>query len=609
MKVKSLLVCSTAAALLGLLAGGASGHGLVEDPPSRNWFCGAITKPDEVMNGVAEFPVCGDAFNFDFTGGYNFMSVLTHTQGRSVVGPRTNVCGFNSETWSGGATVWDQPINWPTSNITSGPRTFTWNISWGPHFSDTQEFRYWITKPGFAFQVGRPLSFDDFEEQPFCVLSYNDANPTGNPAVVADPANARFRTTCTVPARTGRHVIYAEWGRNHFTFERFHGCMDVVFQGGGTPLDARIALTPNVTELTGAGSITLDGRGSQGIGLTYKWSVDSVNPSLYRIENPEQSVARLVITDSQVADVATISLVVTGQGGTDNATVKLLHRPSVVSPWLDLGPLVVEPRTLATGDRLSLRTVQNGGQDVFYPTSPVLISAANAGPSAWPLALAQAVNAQTSTIRIGVLNAQNQINPVANATTNRVYALITANVTGSFLQVVGTPGCQVAYQVASQWQNGFQTNLTITNQSNIPVVGYSLSWSLGSAESFGSGWNATYATAGSTVTASNTAGHWNGTIRASGGTVTFGFQGVKGPSPTAIPTDFRLNGNPCTTAGTSGAAAPRSTGAAAGRTASPLALALLLFALFAAPGAWLVRTRMQRAKLIASRAPGAATPY
>ena len=179
---------------LAALTGNALGHGLIQSPPSRNWFCGAITKPDQVANGVAEFPVCGDAFAADPIAGYSFMSVLTHTLGRSVVGPRANVCGFNSESFNGGATVWDQPINWPTSNMSAGPQTFTWNISWGPHYSDTQEFKYWITKPGFQFQVGRPLSFDDFEDQPFCVLAYDDANPTANPDIIPDKANALFQT-------------------------------------------------------------------------------------------------------------------------------------------------------------------------------------------------------------------------------------------------------------------------------------------------------------------------------------------------------------------------------------------------------------------------------
>ncbi len=160
---------AAALVLSALLSSAAMPHGLVQDPPSRNWFCGAITKPDQVANGTAQYPVCGQAFNDpDVTtnDGYSFMSVLTHTTGRQGVGPRANVCGFNSETWNGRATVWDQPIDWPTVPMTSGSRTFLWNISWGPHFSDTSDFRYWITKSDFVWQTGRALSFSDFEEQP-----------------------------------------------------------------------------------------------------------------------------------------------------------------------------------------------------------------------------------------------------------------------------------------------------------------------------------------------------------------------------------------------------------------------------------------------------------
>src|SRR5262245_5749065 len=315
MTAKTLRMTSSAAAGLWLAgaAGSAFGHGLIQNPPARNWFCGAITKPDHVLNGVAQYPVCGDAFNapgIQFTDGYSFMSVLTHTQGRAVLGPRTNVCGYNSETWNGAATVWDQPIDWPTSNITSGPQTFTWSISWGPHFSDTEEFRYWITRPDFQFQVGRPLSFGDFEDAAFCTLSYNDQNPTGNPNVTPNYAAATFATRCNVPQRSGRHVIYAEWGRNSATFERFHGCIDVVFQGTGSEVDARIALIPSVTEFTGSGQITLDGRGSVGANLGYQWSVSSQNPELYSIDNANQPVATLRLSDPQAAGSVTVALVV-----------------------------------------------------------------------------------------------------------------------------------------------------------------------------------------------------------------------------------------------------------------------------------------------------------
>ena len=228
------IVCAT---LLVAIPRSALAHGLMTDPPARNAFCGLITKPDQIASGSAQYPVCGEAFRapgVDPNAGYSFMSVLTHTTGYAGVGARTNVCSFNSETWSGNATPWDQPINWPTTAISSGPLNITWNISWGPHFDDTQEFRYWITKPDFQYQVGRPLSFSDFESQPFCYLTYSDTNPTGNPNVVPNKGAATFLTRCNVPSRSGRHVIYGEWGRNHYTYERFHGCIDVTFGGSQT---------------------------------------------------------------------------------------------------------------------------------------------------------------------------------------------------------------------------------------------------------------------------------------------------------------------------------------------------------------------------------------
>lgn len=210
------------------------GHGFVDSPGARNYFCGKITKPDQVLNGTAAYPVCGDAFASDPNGGYSYMSVLTHHQGRKVLGPVSkNVCGFDSETWMGGKTPWDNSINWPVNNINSGSQVFSWDISNGPHFDDTSDFRYWITKPGFVYQVGRELTWADFEDQPFCDLPYNDDNPSAYPNVRAEKANAHIHTTCTVPSRTGRHVIYAEWGREPPTYERFHGCIDVQIGGGG----------------------------------------------------------------------------------------------------------------------------------------------------------------------------------------------------------------------------------------------------------------------------------------------------------------------------------------------------------------------------------------
>jgi predicted carbohydrate-binding protein with CBM5 and CBM33 domain len=434
-------ICRLLALCVLLVCSGSSiGHGLVEDPPSRNWFCGSITRPDHVPNGVAQYPICGNAFNapgIEPTEGYSFMSVLTHTTGRAGIGPRANVCGFNSETWNGKATVWDQPIDWPTNNMTAGPRTFTWNISWGPHFSDTVDFKYWITKPDFQYQVGKPLSFADFEDAPFCSLTYDDAAPNANADVVPNPASAKFQTRCNVPQRAGRHVIYAEWGRNQATFERFHGCIDAQFQGAtGPALDARITFTPDAAEFEGMGSITLDGRTSVGSNLSYQWSVESQNQALYTLTNANAPVATLTLAAPQAAGNVSVALVVSSGGVSDSTTRTFVHRPAGAAQWFDLGPLTSAPITMVAGDRVSVRTVSNSGQDAFWPASPLVITAANTAADAWPLALAQAVNAASGAVRIGILNTQNQVAPQQSATLNRVYALTSANITSAFLQRV-----------------------------------------------------------------------------------------------------------------------------------------------------------------------------
>jgi predicted carbohydrate-binding protein with CBM5 and CBM33 domain len=429
-------------ALLALFSTAALPHGLIQDPPSRNWFCGAVTKPDQVANGTAQYPVCGNAFNapgVPAEAGYSFMSVLTHTTGRAGVGPRTNVCSFNSETWNGNATVWDQPIDWPTVPMTSGLKTFTWNISWGPHFDDTQEFRYWITKPGFVWQTGRALSFSDFEDTPFCTLNYSDATPNANPNVIPNKSNATFATRCTVPARSGRHVIYAEWGRNHFTYERFHGCIDAQFSGNPPPtVTANIALNPNVTTFTGPGSIQLNGSGSVGTNLSYAWSVDSENPGLYSITNPTSANATLNLGAPQASGNVTVNLLVTSGSASDTETRTILHQPAISNQWFDLGALTNDPRTLVVGDRVNVRTVSSTGQDAFWPSTPITITSANTGATQWPVTLANAVNGLNGNVRIGVLNSQNQVVPQASATANRVYSLTSANIVSAFLQI--TPG-------------------------------------------------------------------------------------------------------------------------------------------------------------------------
>ncbi|AZZ90263.1 hypothetical protein EUZ85_05845 [Hahella sp. KA22] len=545
----------SAGALLACLAGGVNAHGLIEDPPSRNWYCGAVTKPDEIDNGTAEYEECRGAFAQDPVGGYQFMSVLTHAQGRAVVDPLPeHVCGFGSETWQGGATPWDSAIDWPTSQMSPGLKTFTWNISWGPHFDDTEEFRYWITKPGFQFQSGRPLTWDDFEEEAFCVLNYDDKNPDANPNVEPDKANARFRTTCDIPERSGRHVIYGEWGRNQYTFERFHGCVDVVFDGtdpgDSENVFAKISLTPNVSEFTGAGELRLDAGESQGEGLSYQWSVSSQNPGLYELEGASQKVATLRMANPETAGRVTISLHVSNADESDDASVAITHLPAGSSPWLDLGALTAQPMNLAAGDKVSVRVVLQDGRDLYYPAQPLALGDADSAAAEWPYALAQAVNAAGAEIKVGVVNADSEVNPVRDPVANKVYAKTDAAVANAYLQVKKggdepAADCAVDYDVVNEWDGGFHTVVTVTNNSDEPVRGYELAWTLAAGESFDYGWNANFSAEGAGVTAAVPATQWNGTLAANGGTSTFGFIGKKGAASASVPAIIKLNGSEC----------------------------------------------------------------
>lgn len=212
-------------------------HGVMENPPSRNWLCGAVTRPEEVDLGTAKHPACSTAFAVNPPAAYNYMAVLTHSLGRSEVAPLPqHVCGFAGEFWKGAETPWDVPMAWPANPISEGPHIITWNITWGPHFDDTRDFRYWITKSGFVFSSAKALTWEDFETDPFCIEEYDDWNPAANPDVTTDKPNSRFHTRCMLPPRSGHHVIYGEWGRTGPTLERFHGCIDVDF---GVAMKAR----------------------------------------------------------------------------------------------------------------------------------------------------------------------------------------------------------------------------------------------------------------------------------------------------------------------------------------------------------------------------------
>jgi len=505
-------------------------HGLMESPAARNQFCGVITKPDQVLNNNAQYPTCGGAFINDQEGGYNFMSVLTHAEGRKVVTPLpTNVCGFDSEVWDGGATPWDSTIDWPTNTMQPGINEIIWNISWGPHFDDTKEFSYWITNNDFVFDPNAPLTWSDFESEPFCDLQYDDSQPNANPNIQADKPSTKFHTFCTVPERTGRHVIYGEWGRNSFTYERFHGCIDAVFiDSNATPVKAELVVTPNNTTVTGAGAIAFDGTGSTGDNLTYQWSVSSIDDNLYTLSTPTEPSTQLTYSDPSVAVDVSVSLSVSNNNGSDNSVYTFEHLSSTNATWKLLGPLTTSIPLLNIGNNVTIRVVDNAGNDSYLPAQPLTIDSSNHAVNIWPYELAQQINTVDSTIAIGVINANGEIIPEQNATSNNIYTRLDSNVAGVYLNVDDPTANNCEFIINSDWGTGYLATIKINNNSDTDINGWKVSWSLSNSE-VGSLWDANVIT-GATNTASNLA--WNQII-AVGKSVEFGFNASRTSGTTA----------------------------------------------------------------------------
>jgi chitin-binding protein len=108
------------------------------------------------------------------------------------------------------------------------------------------------------------------------------------------------------------------------------------------------------------------------------------------------------------------------------------------------------------------------------------------------------------------------------------------------------PGdCTVSYNVTSQWNPGFQAEVTITNDSGAGINGWQLQWAFADGQQVTQLWGGIDTQSGANVSVNNET--WNANIGANGGSVSFGFLGTWSGS-NSEPTAFTLNGDSCTVA-------------------------------------------------------------
>ena len=513
MKTRSHNAVLISSVLLTMISGNAFGHGLMVDPPSRNATCG-LAEDQKPHN--ATIPACIEAFQNDQNGGYQFMSVLTHDVGRQGVSPLPgNVCGFDSETWdsynNGNTTPWDLPVDWPTSGVQAGPLDITWNISWGPHFDDTEEFVYYITKADFQYQVGTPLAWSDFEATPFCKQTYDDSNPTANPGVIADKGATTFKTSCTLPQRNGRHVIYGEWGRNFFTFERFHGCIDVTFGDNG-PINQRpVADAQSVSvQQDSSVSVTLTGSDPDGSVTAFNISQAPANGSLSGtgssvVYTPNAGFAGsdsfyFTVTDNQSATSlpAQVSITVTGDG------------TSNVVPTADFS--YVANNLSVNFDASASSDGDNGPQPLSY---------------SWTFGDGQTGTGVTPSHTYSTAGSYQAELTVSDGADS---ASTTKTVSVSGPGGGGSATCE--YIISNSWNSGFVAEIRIMNTGTSVIDGWEVNWSYTDGSAITNGWNSVLTGSGSgPYSATNL--EWNRVIQP-GETAVFGFQGSHGGNTAVV---------------------------------------------------------------------------
>ena len=102
--------------------------------------------------------------------------------------------------------------------------------------------------------------------------------------------------------------------------------------------------------------------------------------------------------------------------------------------------------------------------------------------------------------------------------------------------------CTVQY-TTSDWDVGFTANMVIANFGDA-INGWTLTWTFTGGQRVTQGWNGNFSQAAGSAAVSVTNMSYNGAIPA-GGNTSLGFNGSKGTTNPA-PTNFAINGTPCT---------------------------------------------------------------
>ncbi|MYV91028.1 lytic polysaccharide monooxygenase, partial [Streptomyces sp. SID1034] len=231
---------ATSLTLLCLTPTAASAHGAMFNPVSRIAACYA-EGPEHPVSQVCKDLVADSGTQPLYD--WNEVNIANaNGQSRQLI-PDGKLCSANRDKYR--ALDWAR-TDWPSTGVAAGKFDFKFRAT-AAH-SGTMTVH--ITKQGF--DPTKPLKWSDLDNTP--VATYQ------TPRTATD---GYYNFTGTLPARTGRHIIYKVWQRDDSP-EAFYSCSDVVYGGA-----AKAAAAPTEQKITaGAAHSTVSHHGHGGDPVT-----------------------------------------------------------------------------------------------------------------------------------------------------------------------------------------------------------------------------------------------------------------------------------------------------------------------------------------------------
>ncbi|PKV84884.1 lytic polysaccharide monooxygenase [Streptomyces sp. TLI_146] len=227
-------------ALTGLAAGPAAAHGSMTDPVSRVSACYA-EGPESPRSAACKAAVAASGTQAFYD--WNAVNIANAAGRSKQIIPDGKLCSAGNDKYKGLDLA---RADWPSTKLTAGRHTFRYKGT-APHKGT---FELYVTEDGY--DPAKPLKWSDLESAPFAKVT--------NPSM----RNGDYVFDATLPAKSGRHLVYSIWQRSDSP-EAFYTCSDVVFgkdSGGAGSAPAPTASAPTRQQVEdGAAKSTVEHHG------------------------------------------------------------------------------------------------------------------------------------------------------------------------------------------------------------------------------------------------------------------------------------------------------------------------------------------------------------